>query len=247
MGVQLIANVPAPWNTKVLPPVTRNLEGWFTFDTDSSRFAFNRAPDKLDATIVGSPTAFPTHARFRGTVNYLQTQISDTDEVTLIAVAKTANTFVAGVDGGFIIGCHLGPVVTPGFTGNASGANLYFDHPTQMKGSASRDNLAGGSNTSGVTGTGTPNNTWSLRTLRAKSGVVTTLIDHTANVTVNGVDANQRVLTGNKYRIGSATAGFNSDIDVSFVGIHSARLTDNELALQVATVRERMRRLGITV
>ncbi|MBC3496761.1 hypothetical protein HU764_008710 [Pseudomonas sp. SWRI100] len=246
MGVQLIArNTTAPWNTKVAPPITRGLEGWFTLDTDARRFGFNRAPGKPDATIVGAPSAFAGYGRFKGNVNYLQTQIADSDEMTLIVVGKATNPLVAGVDSVFLAGAHLGPVSTPGFTGNASGVNLYLDHPTLFKGSGSRDSGAGTANASAVSGTATATNAWAIRSIRAKSAAATLLMDHTAGVKVTGTDLNARVLTSNKYRIGSATAGFTGDSDISFVAIHSAYLTDSELEAQIVPIRKRLARLGI--
>lgn len=249
MGVQLVArNTTAPWYTKVAPPVTRGLEGWFTLDTDVQRFVFNRAPGKADAVIVGAPSAFAGYGRFKGNLNYLQTQIADSDEVTIIVVARATAPLVAGVDATMLVGAHSGPIATPGYTGSASGANIFLDHPTLFKGTATRNDGSGSTTaTASVSGTGTSTTTWALRSIRAKSGAPNVLVDHTAGVTVAGTNTNQRVLTTNKYRIGSATAGFPSESDVSFVAIHSAQLTDSELALQIAVVRKRMARLGITV
>lgn len=248
MGVQLVAlNTTAPWYTKVAPPVTRGLEGWFTLDTDMQRFSLNRAPGKPDATIVGAPSAFAAFGRFKGNINYLQTQIPDTDEVTVIVVGKSTSPLIVGGDSAFLVGAHSGPVITPGFTGNGSGASVFLDHPTLSKSIATRSNGSGGTTTGGVSLTGTPTNTWALRSIRAKSGVATVFVDHTANITVAGVDLNPRVLTSNNYRIGSATAGFPGESDISFVAIHSATLTDIELAAQVAVIRKRMARLGISV
>jgi hypothetical protein len=232
----------------VAPPVTRGLEGWFTLDTDVQRFGFNRAPGKLDAIIVGAPSAFAGYGRFKGNLNYLQTQIADSDELTIIVVGRAAAPLVAGVDAAMLVGAHSGPITTPGYSGTASAGNIFLDHPTLFKATATRNDGTGAATTTGgVSGTGTGTATWALRTLRAKSGAPTVLIDHTAGVTVTGTNTNQRVLTSNKYRIGSATGGFPSESDVSFVAIHSAQLTDAELALQLAVIRKRMVRLGIIV
>jgi hypothetical protein len=249
MGTQITARgVSGPWYTKVAPPVTRGLEGWFTLDTDVQRFGFNRAPGKPDATIVGAPSAFAGYGTFKGNVNYLQTQIADSDELTLIVVARSNAPLVAGTDAVMLVGAHSGPILTPGYTGVASGGNVFLDHPTLFKGTATRNDGTGSATTTGsVSGTGTPTNVWALRSLRAKSGALTVLTDHTAGVVVTGSNTNQRVLTTNKYRIGSATAGFPSESNISFVAIHSAQLTDSELALQIAVVRKRMARFGIVV
>ncbi|WP_448118307.1 hypothetical protein [Pseudomonas serbica] len=248
MGVQLIArNTTAPWYTKVVPPITRGLEGWFTPDTDARRFAFNRVPGKPDAVIVGTPSAFSGYGRFKGNTHYLQTQIADSDEVTHIVVARSTLPLVAGVNGVMLVGAHLGPVMSPGYSGSASGGNLYLDHPTLAKASATRDDGSGVPTTANVSVTATPTNSWALRTLRAKSGVPTILVDHTADIPITGTNTNQRVLSSNKYRIGSAFASFADESDISFVAIHSVYLTDSELAVQIALVRKRMERLGIVV
>ncbi|MFJ4385469.1 hypothetical protein ACIP02_14110 [Pseudomonas sp. NPDC089408] len=246
MGVQLIAqNSTAPWNTKVVPPITRGLEGWFTLDTDARRFGFNRAPGKPDAIIVGAPTAFASHGRFKGNVNYLQTQVADSDEMTLIIVGKAANPLVAGVDSVFLAGAHIGPVSSPGFTGNASGVNLFLDHPSLFKGSSSRDSGSGTSSTTTLSANGTPTNGWAIRSIRAKSGLATVLVDHTAGVKVTGAVTTPRVLTGNRYRIGSATTGFTGESDITLAAFHSVFLTDSEVEAQLVPIVKRMVRLGI--
>ena len=84
MGLKLISpGSLAPWYTKVIPPVTRSLEGWFCFDTALERIGYNRAPGKGNAKLVGIPTVFATHARFKGGLNYLETLIAETDQFTV--------------------------------------------------------------------------------------------------------------------------------------------------------------------
>ncbi|MNJ41133.1 hypothetical protein D3C77_360460 [compost metagenome] len=241
------ANLGSIWYVKVEPPVTRNLEGWFTLDSDPSRFWFNRAPDKPDAVVVGSPTAFAGYGRFKGNTNYLQTHIPDSDEVTIIAVSRAAVVPTGSADGVFIVGAHAGSIKTPGYTGEASGANLYLDHQTASKASASRDDGLGAVTPANIVAYGTPPGNWALKSIRAKSGSPTIMVDHTAGLVTIGVISNNRVLTNNLYRIGSATRGFPGEADISFVAIHSGYLTDAEIAAQIVPIRKRMARLGISV
>ncbi len=241
------ANLGSIWYVKVEPPVTRNLEGWFTLDTDPSRFWFNRAPDKPDAVVMGTPTGYAGHGRFKGNTNYIQTQIPDSDEFTIIAVSRAVVAPTGSGDGVFIVGAHAGTIKTEGYTGEASGGNLYLDHPTASKASASRDDGTGLVTTANIVAYGTAPGSWALKSVRAKSGAPTVMIDHTAGIITTGVNANKRVLTNNMYRIGSATRGFPGEADISFVAIHSGYLTDAEIAAQIVPIRKRMARLGISV
>ncbi len=115
MGIKLIAkDTVAPWNSKVIPPVTRGLEGWFTFDTDASRFSRNRAINKPDAEVTGSPVAFATHGRFKGLVNFLKTQIPDSTEMIIMVIGKAVSTPPTAPGGG-----PDSPFYAGGFTGNS--------------------------------------------------------------------------------------------------------------------------------
>jgi hypothetical protein len=254
MGIKLISNnTLAPWNSKVVPPVSRGLEGWFNFDTDAGRFGFNRALGKPDASIIGAPVAFATHGRFKGLSNYLQTKIAETDEVTLIVVGKAAAPIPAGASTSgdettpYYVGNYRGASVTPGVVGTSFGTSLYHVATASLTGGASRNN---GSNlpTSAIRSlTGETPTDWAIRVLRVKSGVPLEVRNMTKGTSAVGADTNPRVLTDTAYRIGSGTSVFGAEVDISAVIIHSVMLTDDELAKQVEIVRKRMARLGIIV
>ena len=54
MGLKLISKGSvAPWNSTVIPAVTRGLEGWFTFDTDINDPVFaTAAAERLIALLA---------------------------------------------------------------------------------------------------------------------------------------------------------------------------------------------------
>jgi hypothetical protein len=248
MGIKLISNdTVAPWNSKVVPPVTRGLEAWFTFDTDAARAYFNRAIGKADAQIVGTPVALSTHMRFKGAVNFLQTQIADTDEVTILVVGKCAVAPSSAADSVLFAGAYKGASVTSGIVGDASGGNLFVSNSTSVSATAARTDGAGNAVSTTHAVVGTPVTSWALRGMRAKTGEVTKIFDLTANVSNSGSSILKRALTGNRLRIGGATEGFLGESDISAVAIYSAALTDDEIAQVAATMRRRMARLGITV
>lgn len=248
MGIKLISSdTVAPWTSKVVPPVTRGLEGWFTFDTDSSRFGFNRAIGKSDAAVVGSPTAYSTHGRFKGLLNYLLTQIDETDEQTIIVVGKSVAAPTGAADGAFYAGNYTGNSKTPGYTGNAFGTSLYHQGATTLTAGAGRDNGSGVPTSASVTLTGGAPTSWAIRALRTKTGAPTEAHNLTAGTKSVGASSLTRVLADSKFRIGSATTSFAGEVDISCVAIYSKFLTEEEMAQIAATMRKRMARLGVTV
>jgi ribosomal protein L24 len=249
MGIKLIArDTTAPWTSVVVPPVTRGLEAWFTFDTDAARFTFNRAMGKPNAILVGAPVAYPTHGRFKGLSNYLQTPIAETDEQTIFAVYKCVLTPTNDATSGYVVGNFRGKSRTPGREGqDSSGVTLYAP-ASGLVGKVSRHNGAGAVAFDDILGTGmTPATSWSLRAIRTKSGQVSKVFDFTAGVSIEGVTTAARDLADTKLRIGSGTAFISGECDISSVAIYSSYLTDDEIAQVAAVMRKRMTRLGVAV
>jgi hypothetical protein len=249
MGIMLISNnTQAPWYSKVVPPVTRGLEGWFTFDTDVSRFALNRAVGKADAAVIGLPTAFATHGRFQGRFNYLQTPIAESDEQTLIVVGKSVNMPTGSADASMLVGNFSGASATPGLTGTAPGTNVYLRSSTKVTGSAGRDNSAGGVVNDAAEVVGSLPTAWAIRAVRTKTGAPTKVYDLTAHVSAESLSSLPRGLSNTMFRVGSGTAtDFAGASDISAVAIYSKYLTDDEINLIAAAMRKRMARLGVVV
>ena len=247
MGTKLISNdTIAPWYAKVVPPVTRGLEGWFTFDTDVSRFAMNRAIGKPNGSIVGNPIAFPTHGRFKGLTNYVRTQARDTDEVTLFVVVKSMLVPTSNADGIAPISTYKGNSVTPSIPGYSGGSNILLRGNSVVSAGMSRSpagvyslelvNMVSGSQTS-----------WRLLCARSKTGSTSKIFDLTNSVSVTGSDTTARPLCDQFFRIGSATWDYAGESDISSAAIYSAYLTDDEINLVAGAMRKRMDRLGIIV
>lgn len=237
---------PAP-HEFVVPPVSRNLRGWFTFDTDAGSFGRNRARGQPNAQIVGSPIAYATHGRFKGLQNYLQTQIADSDEITIMVVARAVVAPTGVADGALLAGGYIGISQTPGITGAAAGGNLFFNNASTLSGSASRNGGSGTTTAGSVAVLGTPPGSWALRAMRTKTGDVTKVFDLTAGVNNVGTSVLQRALSNTKMRIGSSTADFTGESDISVVGIWATYLSDVEIEQNAVLMRNRMQRLGISV
>lgn len=252
MGIKLIAkDTVAPWNSKVIPPVTRGLEGWFTFDTDASRFSRNRAINKPDAEVIGAPMAFSTHGRFKGLLNFLKTQIPDSVEMTILVIGKAVSTPPTAPGGGpdspFYAGGFTGNSVDPTVPGAGYGVSLFHGAGDSLTGNAGRVNGAGTGTTSGASNlSGEVPTTWGLRAVRA-SNIITESFNLTRNAKASSSTVTRRVLSDSVVRIGGASSTFGGEVDISAVAIYSVALTDAEMALVAEAMRKRTTRLGISV
>ena len=254
MGLRIIATgTLAPWNTKILSPVPRNLEGWFEFDTDAARIGWNRAPGKASASIIGIPAIAASHARFKGLENFVQTAIKETAELTVLVVGKAA----AAIPGGASISgdastpayvsSYNGPSTNPAYPGTSTGASLYHVATTTMTGTGARDNSSGALATGSQILSGETPTSWGLRVLRLSSSSPIVVNNLTTSASATGSLSTLRVPADRAFRIGSAYANFGAEVDISQVIIHSARLTDDETAAIAAVMRKRAARLGIAV
>lgn len=252
MGVLIIANgASAPWNSKVVLPVMRGLEGYFTFDTDSSRFSFNRAPGKDNALMSGSPLAFASHGRFNGQMNYLSTKIAETVEQTIIVVGKAASPVIAGAppegQPNYVSNSY-GTGVNPPYVGIvATGVSLYHPDNARMSGAGARDNGSGAATSGAISLTATPADQWAIRAVRVSGSGFNVVKDLTAGTTATGSSSTTRVLNNKVYSIGGKSIGDSALVDISAVAIYSAALIDSEIALVADVMRKRMLRLGIVV
>jgi hypothetical protein len=247
MGTRITSNdTLAPWYSKVVPPVTRGLEGWFTFDTDISRFGLNRAIGKQNGSVIGTPVAYATHGRFKGSTNFIQTAIKDSDEITMFAVVKALVAPTSNADGVAAISTYNGTSVTPAVPGSSGGSSILLRGSSVVSAGIARSpggvyqlelvNIVGGAPTA-----------WRLLCVRSKSGSASEARDMTYNVSKLGTDLTTRVVNDKLFRIGSATTDYSGESDISAAAIYSAYLTDEEISLVAVAMRKRMLRLGISV
>lgn len=252
MGVMLVASgAAAPWNSKVALPVMRGLEGYFTFDTDPSRFGFNRAPGKKNAQITGAPLAFASHGRFNGQVNYLTTDIAETANQTIIVVGKAAAAVPVSAPAAsqpVYASNNYGTGVNAPYVGiTATGVALYHPDNARTQGSGARDNGAGAGSSAAVSLSATPADSWAIRAVRVTDTGFNVVKDLTTGASAVGTNSNARVLNNKTFRIGTGALGNSALVDISAVAFFSVALTDAEIELIAGVMRKRMARLGITV
>jgi hypothetical protein len=214
----------------------------------------NRAQNQPDAVIIGNPIAYPTHGRFKGLTNFLRTGVRETDGITLIVVGKAAAPIPAEASTTgdattpFYVGNYRGVSVTEGITGSAYGTSLYHVQPATLTGGGARENGTGGA-TSAVNSLsgGEVTTEWGIRVLRVSSTMALKVQNLTRNTMAQGVDLRPRVLSDSLFQIGSGTAAFGGEVDISSVAIYDRVVTDAELNEIAAAKRKRMWRLGINV
>jgi hypothetical protein len=88
--VPVIQSVPV--SARML--IRSGLIGWFEPGTDGPTTAKNWALGGNNATIVGTPTYGSGYATFTANLNFLQTDLLETNDMTFFIVARSAATFV---------------------------------------------------------------------------------------------------------------------------------------------------------
>ncbi|AIR90238.1 hypothetical protein [Pseudomonas cremoricolorata] len=246
MGIKLVSpGALAPWYTKVIPPVSRGLEGWFCFDTSLDRIGYNRASGKANARLVGVPSVFSTHARFKGGVNFLETAIAETEEFTVLVVGKAAGPLGGTGTATAVpyVGNYAG--ASPGLAG---GLQLYHISDTTLTGQANRLNSTGDGSTSAQSQISDVAANWGIRCLRSSGSGGNQTWNLTTGVKGNQQLTTKRLLASVPLRIGGTYAStFGGESDVSHVAVYSVALTDDEITVVAAAMRKRMARLGVIV
>jgi hypothetical protein len=248
MGIKITSpGSLAPWYTKVIPPVTRSLEGWFCFDTALERIGFNRAPGKSNAKVIGLPVVSTNSARFKGGSNFLETVIPESEKFTYIVAGKTVGPLggTGSLTSAPYIGNYGGSPIGPY---PSSGTLLYHTSDITLTALAWRENADG---TAPTSGTATLNDTptaWGIRSMVSNGALGTKVTNHTTGLTANQPIGTPRLQSSSPIRIGGVYGtNMRGETDISHVAVFSAALTDDEVGQVVAVMRKRMARLGIVV
>lgn len=252
MGVMLVASgAAAPWNSKVALPVMRGLEGYFTFDTEPSRFGFNRAPGKKNAQITGAPLAFSGFGRFNGQLNFLTTDIVETANQTIIVVGRAAAAVPANAPSAsqpVYVSNNYGTGVNPPYVGiTATGVALYHPDNARTQGSGARDNGSGAASSASVSVSSTPADSWAIRAVRVTDTGVNMVKDLTTGAVAFGTSSSARVLNNKTFRIGAGAIGSSGLVDIAAIMFLSVASTDAEMEILAGVMRMRMTRFGIGV
>lgn len=251
MGTKITSvGTRAPWNSRILPPVTRNLEFWSDADTEVRRAAFNRAMGKANGALTGLPIAAATHVSMSPTTGFVATGVQESIELTVFVLARAQNPAI----GTMFVGSFSSPVnnaLAPGYAGTSFGMSIYGTATGSVTFAACRDNGTGGMTSAGASLAGArSSDQWAIRVLRVSANK-TTAYDKTAGVSADNANTNQRAPATEPVRIGSpvgsaSQASYPGTSDVSQAIFYSTALTDVEIDQVVEMMRKRAARLGIS-
>lgn len=218
-------------------PVMNNMTGWFMLGLDATQTVKNLAPGGSDATIVGTPVIRQSYATLGGS-SYLQTNISETNAYTVLAVARLRDG-VTSPHGGTILACDtLDAASSGGATKLGALLAILQDSATVLTGSVtnrgqygvpSSQTIAQGVPTLAITDT----SQWRLvaATVSATTLLIEDLTAGTSASLPGSVNGFRMPNTSTPFRIGVDNGpNFNCAIDISEVVIYGRALATAEKA-----------------
>lgn len=229
-----------------IAPVARGLVGWFYLGGTVSETQNDRS-GIANATLAGSPTVGDGYVEFGGysSGQWLETQVTETDTLTLITVALSADTFADGAHKPMFVSNYG---ADSGSGGTVLGSTIYIDGGTAPAGTV---RFGTGYNNSGSYGvsTSTTFSTANVATYNFYAGKVTPaggagtkkLLNSTTDQS-NGTSPTypRRSHTLNKFRVG---AGYNSSFSgtcrVHLAAFYNVELTDDEIETIYQAVKTR--------
>lgn len=247
MGVQLSAKgVDAEqYATEYSAPVRRGLEGIFFLNTSLTKSPRNYASGKPQGTVVGAPVPSAVALAVKSRVNYVQTQISESAEMTIFIVCKTASDGSVTADRPMFFSNYQG-INADG--GAAFGLSFYLGAGTRLTfgGGYGTDAASNTQKLAGITKAGVANS-WALFSMSVGASGVT-IRDHTAggNGTISSAGLPRRTATA-KIRIGSGITSFDGSADIAAFQAYSVELSDLEISTTAEDLRGYMARKGILV
>lgn len=229
-GAAVNIGADASGNTIGLSAPVAGFEYLNFFGDNSAKTIRNQVLGKPKPTVVGAPGV---SAGFISTSagNYIETGISDLVEVSLLAVVRAA-ALVNASTWGFIIGNYAGT--------DFPGSSLTFLQSSQvlLATLSGRSNGSGGVTQSQTNATAASDkNAWAF--VEARIGLSRQSVrDWTRNVGGQSTPTAARVASGRTYRIGSNTGAAQGALDISFAAIAPRVLSDTEMGLMYAWVKD---------
>jgi hypothetical protein len=241
MGVQIVAKgVDAEqYASEYSPPVKRGLEGIFFTNTSLEKCGRNYAPDKLPGIVIGAPKTFAGYASLVGMTSYIQTQINETIDLTMLVIGRC--TVVPGNADTTPMLCGSYDAIAP------AGVSIYSGAVDRVTGTAAfGDDDASSTNSSAIV-TPITLGAWGLYSVAVSNAGITAR-SHTGNVVITRAATKLRRPSGRKIRIGSGyTTAQKGPVDIAMFQHYSVVLTDDELTKTVADMRAYALRKGIVV
>jgi len=230
-----------------LAPVAEDLLGLWFLGGSVAETQLDRA-GIANATLAGSPTIADGYVSFGGyaTGQWLETTVMETDNITVLVVARSADTFAAGATRPMLLSNYG---TDSGSGGALLGVSIFVNGGTPPAGTLI---LAGGQDNGGsysayinTTFTTTDVSVWNFYAgkMAAAGGTGSRkLINSTTDQTNNTSPSYpRRSNTVRPFRIGSShSASYGGICDVAFAAIYGRVLTDDEIETVYQAIKTRL-------
>jgi hypothetical protein len=235
--------------TKYSANVRRGLKGVHFLNKDKEKIAHNYAPGNQGAqgSVVGSPVISPGYAALKGRLNYVQSGIAESDEMTVFCIARSSDTGLSSATRPSFLGTQQG-VATDG--GISDGINMYMT----SAGSGTFSFTAGYGNSDADRANVVCSIAWTNRTNFAlfvatinSAGITFRDVTNNRTSTVTPPAGLPRRRSTNNLRLGSSFNAFDGVGDVALVAVHDVVLTPDEITAQILQYRKYALSKGISV
>lgn len=213
-----------------VPSVLPGLQGWWNIGIDSARSRKNWAPDKPAATMLGSPVYYSGgYAQFSAQASFMQTDIIETNDYTVMVVARMPNAQAITTQRPALVGNYQGPAIADPLV-TSQGVLLWkFDANERMRNQAFRRDGGGATNIGSSNNLNTDLDTFQCY-LATVNGLVSKVVNLTTGDQSSFTHSLPRYPASTKIRFGSAYSSTSGETDMAQAAWWSRALTDEEIA-----------------
>lgn len=220
-----VTNIPTA--AQIIPPVS-GCDALFLMGSNGNK-TFNRIAGKPNPTVVGSPTDFTGYTRFTGGSHYLQTQLKESADQTVIVVTRMVGSGAAASQSGAVYGTYTNPLVNSTPANYAGGIFLYQGNGV-MNAGAQRQ-VSNGTVESGLQSiTQATNGNWALYTHEVPAASGSKFANQTTSTTLTASSTNAHLITDAYLRVGSNYGVQTGQCDIAFFASFSRILSGTEMA-----------------
>jgi len=227
-----VTNIPP--TAQIIPPVS-GCDALFLMGSNGNK-AFNRIGGKPNPTVVGSPTDFTGYTRFTGGSHYLQTQLKESADQTVIVVARMVGSGAFASQSGAVYGTYTNPLVNSN-PANYSGGIFLYQGNGVMNAGAQRQVSIGGVESGLQSMTQATNGDWALYTHEVPATSGSTFANQTTTAMLTASSTNPHLITDAYLRVGSNYGVQNGQCDIAFFASFSRILSSTEMTDVLAWVR----------
>lgn len=231
--------------TFYIPPVWDGLLGWFFINDNRVKAARNLRGDRDPAKVMGSPLFDAVAGTFQGNQDYLQTDIVETEAMTIFSVIRSDDTRVDVAHMPMFYGTYRSPAANGG--GDTFGVGLHLSQSALRaigaRGNSVEDDVVA------VAQLGMADVTqWQLIRHEVEAGVgVNRIYNRTLGLSADSGAPLPRLRSTGKFRIGSGYHEYGGACQVPVWVPYNRILSPDECEETEADIREKMAERGIIV